>query len=842
MEFSQYTYKNTSEILKSFRVSLLHGLSEQEVHSRIKKHGLNEIHAKEILWWHVLRRQFASPFVYLLILAGAIAFILGEYIDSLMIALFVAINAILGFYQEFRSEETLKLLKKYIVSRARVLREGKEKNIESKFVVPGDIIIYEEGDIICSDSRLFESYNFFVDESVLTGESVSVQKDPKELAVEAKEIFQAKNIVFSGTTCVSGKATCVVLATGLNTTLGDISHLAVDTKRKSGFEKGIKQFSSFILRVILLTLVLVFIINIFIKGKDANISQLIVFSIALAVSVIPEALPVVTTFSLSRGARNLAKNKVIVKRLSAIEDLGGIQVLCTDKTGTLTENNLAVEDIHGKDRDEILFYAYIGASSLDTTRKDSNNAFDIAISTALHEKQKEQAKRYYQVQELSFDPIRRRNGAVVLKDSKHTFIVRGAAEEVMKLCSLSEKEIFSFNRRVVEEGTEGKRIIAVAKKDIVYSASTDLVHEEKGMEFLGLISFSDPLKKTAKEAIQKAESLGLKIKILTGDSPEVAGAVAKKIGLISTSSKVLLGEAFEKMSFRKQHEAVEKYVVFSRVSPQQKYKIIQLLQEKYSVGFLGEGINDAPALKIADVGMAVDGASDIARESADIILMKKSLNVIVDGIREGREVFANTLKYIKATLASNFGNFYAVAIASLMIDFLPILPLQILLVNLLSDFPMIAVATDSIDENDIKEPQKYNLREIAFLATVLGLVSTTFDFIFFAIFVRISPQALQTNWFIGSILTELVFLFSIRTKKFFLFSKKPSSIMIALSAIAFVLTIVIPFTYFGQATFKFAQPKAAYIIWTLGIVGAYFFVTESAKLLYYKFNNITKNN
>ncbi|HRN70797.1 MAG TPA: HAD-IC family P-type ATPase, partial [Candidatus Woesebacteria bacterium] len=394
---------------------------------------------------------------------------------------------------------------------------------------------------------------------------------------------------------------------------------------------------------------------------------------------------------------------------------------------------------------------------------------------------------------------------------------------------------------VENEGKLGKRIIAVGKKSLI-SRLENLAHDEKGLEFVGLVSFVDPLKKTAQAAIKRAGTLGVQIKILTGDSKEVAGAVAFQSGLIQNPSDVITGDQFDALSSSEQHNITSQYSVFARVSPEQKHQIIQLLQERYEVGFLGEGINDAPALKVANVAIVVQEASDIAREAADIVLLNKSLHVVIDGIKEGREIFGNTAKYIKATLASNLGNFYTVAIASLFITFLPLLPLQILLINLLTDFPMIAVATDNVDGTELKRPRNYDVKEIALFATVMGIVSSIVDFLFFALFFRISPQVLQTNWFIGSVLTELVFLFSIRTRLPILKATPPSIPLITLSGVAFLTSIILPFTTLGHIVFEFITPNMHYIILILIITGGYFITTEVVKLMYYRFVNGKNNN
>ncbi len=830
MGFSTFTDKKIEDLFRLLETGK-DGLANTEAHARLQKYGPNIIGSQQTYWWQVLLRQFKSPFLYLLIAAAGISYFLGEKIDASMILLFVSINTTLGFYQEYHSERTLKLLKKFIRSQDRVVRAGKEMEVDSSELVPGDIILLEAGDVVPADVRIIEETNVTVDESVLTGESVAVRKTPTELSTEVKEMYQATNICFSGTTIASGEAKGVVFATGRSTVLGQITKLTVETHRQSSFEKGIARFSRFILYLILTTLAGIFCINIFLKGAAVNVPELLIFSIALAVSVIPEALPVVITFSLSRGALRLARSKVVVKRLSAIEDLGSIEVLCTDKTGTLTENQLTLQDSLALKKDEDVLVDATLASTLRKNKNQSVHSFDITLLNSLSEPDKKKMAQYERVKEIPFDPVRKRSSMIVKKNSHYQLIVRGALEEIEKLCvNLTIKEKHEITKWTEKE--KGNRIIAVARKEISYSQEKD--PDEKGLEFVGLISFIDPIKKTVNESIQEAKQLNVQIKVLTGDSREVAGIVAHKISLITDPTEVLTGDEFDNLSEHDQHEAVLKYHVFARVSPQQKYNIIQLLEEKYEVGFLGEGINDAPALKIANVALVVQNATDVAREAADIILLKKSLRVIIDGIKEGRETFANTSKYIRATLSSNFGNFYTVAISSLFVTYLPLLPLQILLINLLTDFPMIAVATDTIDVKELKSPRTYEIKEIVLIGTILGVVSTVFDFVFFALFYKISPQVLQTNWFIGSVLTELLFLFSIRTRLPVYKAKLPSAPLIILTSAAFLTAIVLPFTMFGHNLFKFISPSRSDLLTILIIVVCYFVSTELMKLLYYK--------
>ncbi|MEW6407653.1 MAG: HAD-IC family P-type ATPase [Patescibacteria group bacterium] len=837
MTFSSYTTKKINQIFLEFETSK-NGLDEKESFLRQKKYKRNEIVTKKIHWRQILFRQFKSPFVYLLIFASLLAFILKDNINGVMILIFVLITAGLGFFQEYRSEQALRFLKQYIISRAKVVREGKEKLIDSRDLVCGDIVVIEAGDIIPADLRFFEEENLIVDEEALSGESAPVKKSCQEQEKAAEEIYQAQNIGFCGTKAVGGFAKGVVLATGLMTVFGRTAKLTIETRHISTFEKEIIKFSKFILRLILITLILVFFTNLLIKGQEANFVELLIFAIALAVSVIPEALPLVTTVSLSKGAMHLAKKHVVIKRLSAIEDLGSIGVLCTDKTGTLTENILSVDQIYASAPKECLFYAALAFSFLSGRRREPNNAFDLALYEKLTKEEKNKLNEYQRLKEIPFDPEKKRNAVLVERNNQKEIIVRGAPEVILDLCEIPKEEKNKFLNLAAKEGKEGKRSIAIAKKEI--ENEQILKENGEGLVFLGLITFFDPLKKSARQAISSAKKLGVKIKILTGDSREVAGAVAVRLGLIKDQNKVISGGELDKLPILKQHQVVNDWAVFSRLSPIQKYKIIKILQEKNEVGFLGEGINDAPALKLANVAMVVQGGADIAQEASDIVLLKKNLNVIIQAIRDGREVFTNTIKYIKATLISNFGNFYAIAFASLLIAFLPMLPLQILLVNLLSDFPMIAIATDLVDERELKKPKNYNVKEVILIATILGLVSVIFDFIVFALFYQKGAAILQTNWFIVSILTELVLIFSVRSRFIFFRGKRPSFSLSLLSIAAFLATLIIPFTLFGQEIFKFIKPQPFHLLIILLLIAVYFICTEIVKLIYYRiFNKVS---
>ncbi len=827
-------------LTKQLRSSMA-GLSSAVATQRLAEVGPNALPAARLGPWRILLRQLGSPFIALLAVVAALSIMLGTLIDGAMVILFIVINTVLGFYQEYRSERSLETLEQYIQHRVRVRRGGKILEVGSRTIVPGDLMIVEPGDRLAADARIIAGHDVLVDESILSGESAPVHKSAHVLSKAPETLLKASNILFAGTTVVEGRAEVMVVATGRNMAMGEIAKLATETKRESGFEKGVRSFSYFILKLVLATLALVFLANIILKGERANPIELVIFSIALAVSVIPEALPVVMTFSLSRGALKLAKQHVVVKRLSAVEDLGSMEVLCTDKTGTITQNKLRVASVLSSNPDHLLLMAAVAGEPKHGS-KALTNSFDCAIYQRLSAMLRREIDHYQRIDELPFDPIRRRNSVVVEHAGQRTMIMRGAMEELLESSALTVRERQPLKEWSAQEGSRGRRVIAVAVKSVGvqkrYTMKDEANDKAHPVTILGLISFVDPIKPTTLNAVVMAKRLGLKVKILSGDSPEVAGAVGHQIGLIEHATQVMIGSDFEHLSAAEQLKAIETTNVFARVSPQQKYHIIELLKHRYEVGYLGDGINDAPALKIATVGLVVDGASDVARESADIVLLDKSLHVIVSGIQQGRMIFANTVKYIKSTLASNFGNFYTVAIASLLIDFLPMLPLQILLVNLLSDFPMIAVATDSVDHQELTKPRRYDIREVASIATILGLVSSVFDFMVFAAFYRIGPAVLQTNWFIASILTELLFIFTVRTHRSMFSARRPSTPLIVLTGVAAIVTVVIPYSSIGRSVFQFVSPEPWHMAAIAAIAILYIICTEVVKLAYYRHINV----
>ena len=840
MIFSQYTTKSITDSMGMFGVSK-DGLTAKAVVLAQKKYGLNEIKIKNVNAFNVLIRQFKSPFCYLLLTAVLISILIGQLVDSIAVLVFIVINVSIGFFQEYRAEKAVSLLQKFIPQKVKVLRDSKEVIINKELLVPGDIVLLEAGDIVDADLRVMSLQNFLVDESVLTGESVPVSKivdplRPENGKQEEAEIFRAKNIIFTGSSVVSGKAQGLVIATGKDTVLGDIAKTISGITRESSYEKSILYFCKLILKIVVITIILIFIANILLKGVS-DVLELILFSVALIVSILPEALPAVVTFALSEGSLRMAKQNVVVKRLSAIEDLGNIEILCTDKTGTLTQNKMSLEKTVFSDKKKCFLYGIL-SSGADKINDKILNPFDYALYQRVPEDILKEAKKFKIVSELPFDSYRMRSAFLVQSSKNEKFlIVKGAPESIIRSCSkfsgnFDKDEI---KEEIEREGKEGKRVLALAFKRVEKDKRELEVQDEKALTFLGYFVFNDPIKTTAKEAMGLSKKLGVKIKIITGDSKEVAGYVASHTGLASGPEDLISGQELGELSKDDFDDACEAKSVFARISPDIKHRIIKSLQKKYEVGFMGEGVNDAPALKTADVGIAVVEASDIARGASDVILLERDLRVVVNGIKDGRVIFSNINKYIKCALASNFGNFYSIAVISLFINFLPMLPVQILLGNILSDFPLIAIATDSVDIEELKKPKAYELHNVLPLIISLALVSTVFDFIFFSIFYKQSPANIQTLWFVESILTEIALIFVIRTRGLFFKAQRPKFWLTFLTAVDGILIIVLPYLKIGNSWFHFVIPPLVPMLIIFFLVGAYFIMSEGVKLIYFRY-------
>lgn len=829
--YTSFSQKNIEEALASTQ-STPGGLTSMQVEERLLVSGKNTLEEKHTSWQKILIRQFRSAFIYLLLAASAVSLYQKEYTDAAMIFIFLALNAILGFYQEYHAEKALSLLKTFVDRKTRVRRDGKEQLISISEVVPGDIVLMNAGDMMPGDGFFIRADEVTIDESPLTGEVEPINKSVGIPSEPPKGFYGASNIAFTRTTFLSGDGEVLIFATGKNTVIGDIAKHLQQEEGPSAFELGINHFSSFILKMVLVTIPIIFMLNYFVHGDSFDPATFAVFAIALTVSVIPEALPLVMTISLSRGSLELAKKNVVPRRLSAIEDLGSIDVLCTDKTGTITENTLAVSGIYGNES-EVLYYALLVPESAPHNKNQQNSVFDVALRKYHPAAKHKKLLSLRRIDEIPFDPIRRRDSVLISIGEKQYLIMRGSPEHVHRTCNTEmADELQSWIRA---EGTKGMRVLAIGWKEITTPLSKLEVADENGLTFLGVISFADPLKSTTKEAVFAAKKLGVQVKIITGDAREVAGWVGYEAGILTDRNDVISGDELNNMSDEEKLIAVDRYNVFARTMPIQKTQIIELLQKNHLVGFLGEGFNDAPALKAAHVGLAVSNASDIAQDAADVVLLNPSLMVIIDGVREGRKIFANSMKYLRVTLASNFGNFYALAFSSLFIPYLPMLPIQVLLLNLLSDFPMMTIATDNVDEMELERPRGYKVVELTTVAIVLGVVSTMFDFAFFGYFQQFGESVLQTMWFAGSIITELLIVFSIRTTLPFWKAKRPANGLLYLTLSVIVLTVSMLYIPFTKELFYLISPGVKYLVPAAILIVAYFATTEIVKLLFYRF-------
>lgn len=832
-DFNLYAALTMQEMATKLKTSIDRGLTSEQAKELGAHYGPNVLQQYSVSFWKLLWKQISSPFIYVLIIIAIIDFILHEFTDGIMILIIVVINTLFSFYQEYRTYHALQLLKHYLKDQIHVVRDGKEIIIDTSEIVPGDSIKLYPGDRIPADVRFTAVNNCMIDESILTGESTPVQKNTDVSKKSDVSLFEATNIGFSGTTISSGSATGIVFAIGDATYFGSIAQLAQTSPHISSFTKGIAQFSKFILYLILITISVVFVMHL-LWNKQFSLVNLIVFSLALGISIIPEALPIVITFSLARGALHLAKYKVITKRLAAIEDLGSMQVLCIDKTGTITENVLMLRNVYGADEQETLFYAVL-ASGLSPAQLAQDKGFNGPLWQKLADEKKSHVKEYTVQAEHPFEPQLRYTSLIACHQNSCELIVRGNIHETLPLCTnLTEQQRQDITQWTHEESSQAHRVLLIAKKEVPANITHIAKEDEMGVTFVGLISYDDPIKPTAEHALTRAHNLGVQIKIISGDTAEVNFAVAQKIKLITSVDQIITGEEFATKSEPGKREIVQRCKVFAHIVPSQKVEIVQLLENIYDTGYLGDGINDAPALKIAHVSMAVDTAVDVARDVADVILLHKSLRVIVDGIHEGRVIFANIIKYIKSTLAANFGHFYAIAILSLFIDFLPLQPVQLLLISLLTDLPLIAIATDTVSLEDINAPQRYDLKDIAFITMVLGLVVMLADFIIFKRFYTVSPAVLQTNWFIASILIELSFFYSIRTRSPFYKAPFPSPYVLSLTVLVACTALIVPFTEFGQRFLHFHSPTLHDLLFIGAVVIGYFILTDVIKVLFYR--------
>ncbi|HSZ24907.1 MAG TPA: magnesium-translocating P-type ATPase, partial [Cytophagaceae bacterium] len=760
-----------ASLIQSLSTSTENGLSFAKVQERLadrNKYTKPPSKFKRNLL--LLLRQYSSPLVLLLVVAVLLSAFIGETSDTYIILFILVVTGLLGFWQELNAGNAVEQLQKMIHITNQVLREKKVIQIKSTEVVEGDIIFLSAGDIVPADCRIFESNQIHVNESSLTGESVPVEKK-EGIVPESEALSKKTNCLWQGTNVVSGTAKAIVVNTGANTIFGNMAHSLV-AQPETAFEKGIKGFGYFLLKI---TLILAFLIFVFNICFHKPILDSTLFSLALAIGMAPELLPAIMTFTMSMGAKRMLKKKVIVKRLTSIFNFGEVNLLCTDKTGTLTEGNVRVKEIvtiKGDLSDKVALYAYLNASLQNGLNNPIDEAIKgLALTTESFEKEKE----------IPYDFIRRRLSILVQHKDEHILITKGAVTNILEICNqyeeggiiypLTEDEKSTILNRLSEYSLSGLRVIGIS---YLKTNSSELSKDkEQDMIFMGFVVLEDPIKEGAVESIEKLRKLNTAIKIITGDNRFVATYVAKKIGI--SNPVVITGDDLRKMTSEALVIKVAQADIFAEIEPQQKEQIIKSLQKsKFVVAYMGDGINDVAAIHAADVGISTNNAVDVAKQAADFVLLEKDLSVLADGIYEGRKSFINSMKYIFINTGSTFGNMLSMSGLSLLLPFFPLLPKQILLINFITDFPYLSVGSDNVDEEELKSPGKWNLKLIQNFMIVFGIHSSIFDFITFFVlykYFHLSDSAFQTGWFIESTVTQLCILFIIRSKLSFLKSK-----------------------------------------------------------------------
>ena len=822
------------------------GLTSQEVEDRYRIYGYNEIEKrkKRIAILEFLS-HFSSPLVLVLLVAGLISGFFGQINNTIVIFTCIILSIGLDFYQDTKAEKATKMLIEKVSTTATVFRDNIKQEVKLYEIVPGDIIDLSAGDIIPADSRIINERDLFINQSVLTGESYPVEKVDSSLLAKDIPITEWKNCLFMGTSVVSGTATAVVLKTGMFTEYGKIAKKLIARTTETEFEKGIKKFSFLILEIVILLVIFVFAVNaLYPRGtysSTAWVLQSLLFAVALAVGLTPELLPMIITLNLSKGALAMAKKDVIVKRLASIQNFGSMDVLCTDKTGTLTENKVTLIlhiDLERKDNEKVLLYSFINSNFQTGLRSP--------LDEAILSHKEIDIECYQKVDEIPFDFIRKRVSVVVECQGREILISKGAPEEIEKVCSQIElnDEISDLSpqirNKIIQKyedlSSEGFRVLGVSYKEIE-KKSGFAIKDEMEMVFLGFVAFIDPPKETARESLQLLQSAGIEVKILTGDNELVTRKTCEYLDF--KIKGVILGPEMPQMQDDALARAVEGANVFARVTPVQKDGIVRALKiNGHVVGFLGDGINDAPSLKISDIGISVDNAVDVAKESADIILLQKRLRVIYEGVLEGRKTFGNSMKYIMMGISSNFGNMLSCAGASLFLPFLPMLPIQILLNNLLYDISESTIPTDNVDQEYIQKPKKLEIHFIRNATIFLGPISSIFDFLTFFVMLFVfnawlNAPLFQTGWFVESLSTQALIIFAIRTRKTPFFKSKPSKPLIISTLIVVGFVQIIPFTPLSTIFGFVPLPWQFYLI-LAGMIVAYVIFVEIVKKWFYK--------
>ena len=817
------------------------GLTTAQVQALLTQYGPNTFSSQHRVGSvGLLLNQFKSPIIIILIFAAILSIFLGDITDAVIILTIVLASGLLGFWQERGAANALEKLLAVVQTKATVLRDGNEVKIPLAQIVPGDIVVLSAGTTIPGDCLLLDSNDLFLDEAALTGETFPVEKNVGLQPAETP-LSQRTNVLFMGTHVVSGNAHAVVVHTATNTEFGKVSQRLGQKSPQTEFERGIQQFGYFLMEVTLLLIVVIFAVNVYLARP---VLDSFLFSLALAVGLTPQLLPAIISINLAQGAKQMARHKVIVKRLSSIENFGSMNVLCADKTGTLTEGQVQLKaalDANGSQSEKVALYAWLNASF--------ESGYLNPIDEAIRSYRQFDLTHYKKLDEVPYDFVRKLLSVLVSEEGtqpqQHNLMVtKGALDNVLAVCS--EAEIAPDGQRVKLEAVRGQirarfeelsqagfRTLGVAYKDC--GTGTQIHKEtETAMVFLGFMVLTDPPKAGIATTIKQLEQLGVSLKIITGDNRAVAAHLGQQVGLKVT--KILTGPDLHHTSQEALIRQVGEVDLFAEIEPNQKERIIVALKKAgYVVGYMGDGINDASALHAADVGISVESAVDVAREAADIVLLEKGLDVLIEGVKQGRITFANTLKYVFMATSANFGNMFSMAGASLFLSFLPLLPKQILLANLLTDFPETAIATDNVDPAWVTKPRRWNIHFIRNFMLTFGLVSSIFDYVTFGALLLIlnaTPEQFRAGWFVESVLSASLIVLVIRTSGPF-YKSKPGKILLIATLVVDALTLAIP--YSPIAGFLGFSPIPPLFLLMLGLILTFYMITaEVAKHFFYK--------
>ncbi len=848
-EIKKYAVLSERELFMELRTSA-QGLSNEDAQKRLEEYGPNQINAeKPMPAWRMFLKAFKDPFILVLAFLMVISFATKDQDAGIVMAIMIMASAILSFSQEYRAQKASYDLKEMIENTCAVTRLGKTTEIPMDEVVPGDIVRLATGDMIPADAILIETKDLFVNQASLTGESLPVEKQVEaqiDLEKQNLSAIEMKNLVFMGTDILSGQGKAIILKTGQNTFFGDIARHATQKRGKTAFDDGLTQISQFLLRMIVILFPIVFLINGLTKGQW---SEAFFFAIAVAVGLTPEMLPMIVTSNLAKGALSLSKEKVIVKELAAIQNLGSMDVLCTDKTGTITEDRVVLVqhvDPLGNVDDSVLDLIYMN-SNYQTGWK---NLMDIAVIDYFKEKKRKLP--YHEIRkidEIPFDFSRRRLTVVLHADDHELMITKGAVEEMEGICStvlmngkimpLTDELRAQMKELSQKMNAQGMRVLTVAIKKDAHQEPIYSVKDEKEMTLVGFTGFLDPAKKSALTAIDSLQRHGVTVKVLTGDNAIVAKKVCQDVGIMV--GDYLLGPEIDDLTDEALESRVETTDLFAKLTPMQKSRIIQCLQNKgHTVGFMGDGINDAPALRKADVGISVDTSADITKDASSIILLEKSLDVLEKGVIEGRKVFKNMMKYIKVTISSNFGNVFSILVASAFLPFLPMLSIQLLVQNLIYDMTQLSIPFDKVDSEELLRPVKWRIDGLFKFTVYIGPVSSLFDILTYLVMWFVfsantsSDQAIfQAGWFAVGIVTQIMVVHIVRSPKLTFVKSRAShqvwmaSILGILTGLMFVLTPL-------RQTIDFGKLPASYWLWFVGIILTYLGVSETVKHLYIK--------